>query len=231
MKKRPGRPEHPLRKFFDETESGLVCKGCKMSLGKDKKASRLCAHEFHCLKLRELTSKKEIISKRGNKKPEAFSLMAWIKDKSEEERKSKAHLAWTLAAVMSNLSTRFLTSTCFQSATEVTRSLTTPLAYKREDWKANLLEMKSEVVTQIRRQLRGNPVCLIFDGWRIRYRQEHAHGFLVADWNGLVYFHSLIADLEELKTHWRQRRSRNLQGRRIHSDPMPSGHETNTPRG
>jgi len=168
-----------------------------VSIGKDKKATRLCAHEFHCHKLKELMSKKEKTSKKGDQKPEAFTLMEWIKDKSEEERKSKAHLAWTLAAVMSNLSTAFLTSSYFLSAAEVTRSLTSPLAYKREDWKASLLEMKSEVVTQIRRQLRGNPVCLIFDGWRIRYRQEHAHGFLVADWNGLVYFHSLIADLEE----------------------------------
>ena len=55
--------------------------------------------------------------------------------------------------------------------------------------------LKGFVRCEKKEMMKGQCVCLVLDGWKVRYRREHAHAFLFADWNDSIVFHSLEGDL------------------------------------
>lgn len=103
--------------------------------------------------------------------------------------------SWTLTGVRSNIPASFFLSEDFAASTQATVQ-TGSFKWKESYWVSSLGRLKAQLRESIRQLLSGKPLCLILDGWRVPYKRgEHAHAFLVADYDGNLVFHSLVGDM------------------------------------
>jgi hypothetical protein len=103
---------------------------------------------------------------------------------------------WTLVGVSTNITPSKLASNVFVRAMRQTLNAGV-FSYSRRDWAKSLASLKKKMIISAKEKLKGNPVCLIIDGWRVAYGVEHGHALIISDWNGTMVYHKFVCDTEK----------------------------------
>jgi hypothetical protein len=177
-----------------------VCSGCKeYSIGSKGKVSYLHAHASKCSKLKEIMSKeKDCESFSSTKSTEAANgnILDWLTKGKDEAIKQNFCDAWLLFCLKTNLGYRALERPEFVLAAKRTREAGGVHSITHKEMKTSLRRLRMRIAEGIKAKMAGKYVTVMFDGWKVNHRKEHAHAFMFSDWEGNTVFHSLDGDLE-----------------------------------
>jgi len=173
-----------------------VCRGCgDYSVGKAAKVASLKCHMLRCKKLQELMKKDHKSVKKVART--GGSILKWIADGNDKTSKQKFCDAWMMFCARTNLSVRALSSPEFLYAANITKEFGGLHAIFHSEAHKSQKRLKKDIIASVREKIEGHFVTLFVDGWKVKYRKEHAHAIMFADWNGEIVFHCLEGDLEK----------------------------------
>jgi hypothetical protein len=196
-----GRKKNSLWKFFaEQQDKTLLCRGCqKQTLSASARLVALKQHLSECEKLQSLVRDGAGISssKKSTRSGAGIdgSVLEWIKKATDKTATERFADAWMRFALSKNLSIRSLSSPEFVFAAEVAHEMGGVHPIRFAETQRSMMRLKSHIVSQLQEQVKNHCVCLIIDGWHVKYKKEHSHGFLFSDWNDHVIFHTLVGDL------------------------------------
>eukprot|EP01028_Stygiella_incarcerata_P008581 TRINITY_DN375_c0_g1_i1.p1 TRINITY_DN375_c0_g1~~TRINITY_DN375_c0_g1_i1.p1 ORF type:complete len:168 (-),score=28.20 TRINITY_DN375_c0_g1_i1:107-610(-) len=152
--------------FITRGKNRHECRHCGKLLEFGDRVANFRRHVFSCRKAMESFGSKE-----GKKKaylptsrPEQKTIVETLVD-----AKDKKHCfvdSWYLACVHSSVAESFFRSQLFKDAVRNTANVGDHVI-SRKDWKASSARWRKKIEEEIKANVKGQPVCLILDGWRV----------------------------------------------------------------
>ena len=183
-----GRRRNALWDHFQKQEDGsLLCMGCRtLSLPAASRITYLQTHFSQCTALQKRVHTSKIISETcsstSSRKTKDGSVLKWIQDSTDKSAARRFEEACVRFALSTNMSILALSSPEFCFAAQHTHEVGGAHSIGYGAARKAISRLKGFVRCEKKEMMKGQCVCLVLDGWKVRYRREHAHAFLFADW-------------------------------------------------